>query len=130
MSPLTPEQHGALQRLLEQNIARLRAEIAAALNGADPRHGPGLAARLDEAGGSDDALADLQATLTIAGAERDLRELRASLAALARLNTAAAGICTACGEAIPYARLQAFPAAARCLACESRAEQGAAPPSL
>ena len=48
------------------------------------------------------------------GARLELEEIAA---ALARLDTDSAGLCEACGEPIPFARLQARPTARRCVPC-------------
>ena len=44
-------------------------------------------------------------------------------AARARIRTGDYGVCIDCHEAIPYARLQAYPTAKRCTACQRRHEQ-------
>ncbi|WPG40176.1 TraR/DksA family transcriptional regulator [Variovorax sp. EBFNA2] len=61
--------------------------------------------------------------LRYAEAERDMAELREIEAARARLDSGAFGRCIECGAEIPHARLQAQPAAARCIACQARHEQ-------
>jgi RNA polymerase-binding transcription factor DksA len=40
--------------------------------------------------------------------------------ALERLEAGTYGLCTSCGELIPEARLQAMPAASRCITCASK----------
>jgi DnaK suppressor protein len=40
-------------------------------------------------------------------------------AALTRMGTGSYGSCLACGKAIPYERLEAVPAADRCVACQA-----------
>ena len=50
-------------------------------------------------------------------------ELRDIEAARGRLAQGLYGTCVDCGFAIPYARLRAFPAAERCLACQQHREQ-------
>jgi DnaK suppressor protein len=50
-------------------------------------------------------------------------ELVAIAAALERLDLGTYGQCTDCGGAIASLRLQALPEAARCIACQERAEQ-------
>ncbi len=57
---------------------------------------------------------------------RDTEELEAIDAALQRIAAGSYGQCLACGRAIPLARLQAQPAAARCIECQQRLEQDAA----
>lgn len=60
-----------------------------------------------------------QATVRDAEATRDHQELVQVRAALTRLAQGSYGICPDCEEAIAEARLQAFPAALRCLACQN-----------
>lgn len=67
----------------------------------------------------DEALADLIADLDNADLTRDLNELRALDAALERMARGKGyGRCAECGLEIPYARLQAEPAALRCVECQ------------
>ena len=54
---------------------------------------------------------------------RDTQELQAIGDALDRLDAGRYGECVDCGCDIPLARLQAEPSAARCVACQQRAEQ-------
>lgn len=54
---------------------------------------------------------------------RDSAELRAVMAALARLEQGSYGICVDCGNDIPWPRLQVQPAAARDIACQTAWEQ-------
>jgi DnaK suppressor protein len=61
--------------------------------------------------------------LRYAEAGRDMGELREIDAARARLEDGGFGFCTDCGAEIPRARLEALPAAARCIACQERYEQ-------
>ncbi|MEO7151468.1 MAG: TraR/DksA family transcriptional regulator [Burkholderiaceae bacterium] len=74
--------------------------------------------------------AEMRRNDEVRGAEeqRDLTELGAVDAALARIEAGTYGVCLDCGVDIPRARLQAQPAAARCIACQERAEQAAAGP--
>lgn len=78
----------------------------------------------------DEALADLIADLDNADLTRDLNELRALDAALARMaNGKSYGRCADCGLEIPYERLKAEPAALRCVECQGvheRTHAGAA----
>ncbi|MDQ0607413.1 DnaK suppressor protein [Variovorax sp. W1I1] len=65
----------------------------------------------------------LQNGLRYAEAERDMAELRDIDAARARLESGEFGFCIDCGTEIPRARLEAMPAAARCIACQERHEE-------
>ena len=95
----TLEQREALQRSLEERARVLREELGA------------------------DLKQDLGAEPELAAAQRDAGELRDVEAALARLHQPEYGICTACGEEIPYVRLQANPAAVLCLGCQKQDER-------
>ena len=59
----------------------------------------------------------------IALVSRDLTELANVEQALARLDDGSYGDCADCGQPIPYARLVAYPAAKRCVACQEKAER-------
>lgn len=50
--------------------------------------------------------------------ERYLRELRATDAALTRLDAGTFGTCEGCGDPISAARLRVLPTATHCLACQ------------
>ena len=64
-------------------------------------------------------------TVRDAEATRDHDELVAVRAALARWADGSLGECTDCGQPVGVARLLAQPAAARCIACQSKAERAA-----
>ena len=61
--------------------------------------------------------------LEFALGEREMAELAAIDAALARLQAGTYGECTDCGVAIAPARLQATPEAPRCIHCQEKQEQ-------
>jgi RNA polymerase-binding protein DksA len=71
----------------------------------------------------DAATATEQADLRNSQIERDVAELRAIDAALARLADGTYGTCTRCGGEIGEARLRANPAAERCIACQAAHER-------
>jgi RNA polymerase-binding protein DksA len=121
MRYLTIEQRQALQAQLESRAAMLRREISAALRRSGDEKALGLANHLDEI--RDAPVADLESAIEIAEIERDVRELRGVEAALARIHEPEYGVCSDCGEDIPFSRLAANPAATRCTACQTRAER-------
>ncbi len=45
-------------------------------------------------------------------------------AALERIQAGTYALCTDCGVGIPFARLNAYPTAKRCIICQTRKEQG------
>ena len=75
-----------------------------------------LASDVGDAG--DASTATEQADLRNSQIERDVAELRAVDAALARMDDGTYGLCTRCGGDIGDARLRANPAAERCIACQ------------
>ena len=120
MSPaLNSGERAALREKLRARGRLLRGELAAALHA----EGESLAlpGHLREV---DDAVADVETDLEVAGVERDAAELEAIEYALSHLDSPAFGACSDCGEAIARERLFAEPTVRRCLACERRAERG------
>ena len=71
----------------------------------------------------DDATANLLVDLNLTELDRDVEELRAVQAAIARLRRGDYGKCLGCGEEISPARLEALPQAALCIECQTRAER-------
>ena len=68
-------------------------------------------------------MADLLADVNTAVVGRLIVELREVEAALLRMSEGGYGLCEDCGVAIPLARLQAYPAATRCVADQERHEK-------
>lgn len=65
----------------------------------------------------------IREALVQAEQERDVDELRQIAAAKERMARGEYGQCVDCGVDIPFARLEAQPAAARCVPCQERYEQ-------
>ena len=110
----------ALEAKLRARLAELRAEIAGQLKTQDDPRLVGLRNRMEDT--DDWAVADAMAAMDIAEVSRDLTGLADVEAALARINDGSYGECVDCGVEIPYARLAAYPAAKRCVACQEIAE--------
>jgi len=111
------------ERLSVQLAARkeqLQTEIRDKLAAAREVIGTGLIDQLIEAG--DSAVADFIADLDLAEVKRDLAELRAIEAAQKHMAEGTYGTCMDCGGVIPIARLEVFPTASRCVACQSQYE--------
>ena len=104
MRYFTIEQREALRGALDVLAERLRDEVSA------------------------DRKADLNEEPAAAELLRDAAELRAVEDALVRLHQPEFGLCAECGIEIPYRRLLAQPAAARCLRCEEIHEMDLAGP--
>ena len=62
------------------------------------------------------------AAIDIALVSRDLAELSEVEGALGRIADGTYGDCVDCGDDIASARLAAYPAATRCIACQARLE--------
>ena len=111
-------QESHLKRRLLERREVLRGEIREALaTSSDERHRD-LAGSVHDAG--DDSVADLLIDVNISGMDRDARELAAITSALDKMAHGEYGVCVDCGSDIGYARLEAQPAAARCIECERR----------
>lgn len=73
--------------------------------------------------GDDAPQRDADREVDLAIADREVVELAAIDAALARLASGQYGLCTDCDAEIPLARLKLEPQALRCVACETRRER-------
>ncbi len=83
---------------------------------------------LGGAGDSGDmAAASLVRDITEAEVIRDIGEVRDIAAAEDRLAAGRYGLCTDCGEPVRYKRLDAYPTAKRCFACQVHRERTLAP---
>jgi RNA polymerase-binding transcription factor DksA len=122
---LTVEQRAALERALQTRQRELRADVAAKLKTQEDPRLVGLRNRMEDT--DDWAAADAMAAQDIALVSRDLSELANVEQALARLDEGSYGECVDCANLIPYQRLEAYPAARRCVSCqeiEERRERG------
>jgi DnaK suppressor protein len=80
-----------------------------------------LAGQVLDAG--DQSVADLLFGVTLSTRVLEVEELRDTEAALKRIETGAYGSCVDCGEDILRERLDAYPTAKRCVACQDRYER-------
>src|SRR5688572_6901380 len=117
MANLTKQQIDTLrQRLLERQQVLIgevndqRAQTAAEGND-DAAGGPGDAA--------DESVVRMITDLHLQEAGRDMEELNDIAAALDRIDNGEYGDCDECGIEIGYPRLEAQPAALRCVECQS-----------
>ncbi len=118
---LTLDQRAGLEGALRAQQRALRADVAAKLKTQEDPRLVGLRNRMQDT--DDWAAADAMAAHDIALVSRDLSELATVEHALARVSDGSYGECVDCGSAIPYARLAAYPAATRCVACQEAAEK-------
>ena len=120
MSTLTPGNIQALTAALDQRETTLQAEVRAAKE-ADADRPSAISPQVDDevAGGQEHLMRGIQHVELL----RDQEELRDIENARERLADGSFGECTGCGKDVPLARLQAQPAAARCIACQEKYER-------
>ncbi len=128
MVHLTTAQRDGLRVRLNERFAVLRAEISEALHATATPAELGLPNHRIETG--DEAIADLETGIELAGVERDASEINAVLEAIARMDAGQYGFCSDCRAPIAHERLLAQPQAARCVRCETERERLRASPSL
>ena len=75
----------------------------------------------------DGGLAEAEFERDVAGAGKVRAALNALVTAEKRLATGGYGLCEDCGDPIGFARLEAYPAASRCVRCQELAEKRAGP---
>ena len=127
MTALNPEQRQALRQQLQQRAKALGGELrelSAERRAGGPANRPGETP--DDAGDQGEQVQ--RDEVREAEQNRDAAELADIDAALQRMDSGAYGECIDCGIEIPLARLQAQPAAARCVACQEKVESSRAPP--
>jgi DnaK suppressor protein len=118
---------GKLQMQRSSLLAQLRQQRGAELTRAD------AAAQAREVLQGDCASDDAQLDLALALQEREMAELNDIEQALLRLADDTYGECVDCGTDIAEKRLEAFPTALRCVACQTGTEKamgGLATPSM
>ncbi len=120
MSHLSSEQITRLTKLVDEERSRLRQDIRNELTRSDNEQYAALAGQVHDSG--DESVADLLSDVNTAIIGHSIKELREIEAAQERLREGTYGSCEECGEAIPFERLQAYPAARLCIADQERYE--------
>lgn len=123
MNGLDEAQVGSLSAALD----RLRHAAAAGVERVDSELKGEDAELFREGLTGDAALAEAEFERDVAGAGQVRTALLAIVAAQRRLATGDYGLCEDCGERIGYPRLEAQPAASRCVRCQEVAERGTGP---
>jgi len=123
---LQQEQLSNLRAALIARRATLTAEIRGEVARAREDTFGNIAGEVSDRG--EEAVADLVFDLDNAEVSRDIGELRAIEAALARMADGGYGTCDDCGEQIAYERLNAQPTATRCVQCQQVHERTFAHP--
>ncbi len=128
---LTRRQIDTFKAMLSDRYMALRQEISAELLRADQERYADLAGQVHDTGEA--ALADLLVDIGLAAIDRHVIEIRDIDAALIRIAEGRYGACCDCGDSIPLERLEAYPAARRCIVCQElheRTHAHGATPSL
>lgn len=119
--PLSATERTELESLIKQRVDQLTREINRGVERARDDNYNRVAGEAPDAG--DEAVASLLADTENAETTRDMRELRALDDALRRLTDGTYDTCAECGDSIPFERLRAYPAAKRCVPCQSMYEK-------
>ncbi|HWF97762.1 MAG TPA: TraR/DksA C4-type zinc finger protein [Steroidobacteraceae bacterium] len=101
---------------MRERWRELRDETREALLRSDKEGYAEIAGRVGDL--EDQSLADLLVDINMAEVTRDVQEIRAVERALRRIALDTYGICVSCGEPIERERLEAYPTANRCAACQ------------
>ncbi len=124
--PLNRHQVEEFRGLIDQRRRALLGEI---MEDAERVRGEPFGEHAGNAPDAGDAsVATLMADLDQADLNRDVGEVRALDAAVERIERGSYGICEDCGGDIGEGRLDAFPAAIRCVRCQERYEKTFATP--
>lgn len=126
MKHLTERQVDELSRSLAQRTRSLAARVREELAASDQQHYRDIAGSVTDT--ADEALAGALVDVDTAIIDRHINELRDIEAARARMTLKTYGTCIDCGDAVPYARLAAYPTAKRCVRCQQQREHSYAQP--
>ena len=113
---LTDHQINVFKKKLNDRFMALRREISAELLHFDEERYGDLAGRVHDTG--EEALADLLVDIELASIDRHVQEIRDIDAVLMRIAVGSYGKCCDCQEPIVIERLEAYPTARRCIACQ------------
>jgi len=106
---------------LKERLAQLRAEIHTELITSDNQQYIELAGKVRDR--EEESVADLLVDLNLADIDRHINEVRDIELALSRIKDGSYGTCSDCQGLIETNRLQAYPTATRCYACQAQYEK-------
>ena len=109
-------EYSHFEHKLRDRWCELRDETRQVLERSDNESYADIAGRVSDL--EDRSLADLLVDVNLAEVTRDVQEIRAVEGALKRIALGTYGICVSCGQPIERERLEAYPTANRCAACQ------------
>lgn len=109
-------EYSRFEHKLRARWRELRDEASETLSRSDNETYADIAGRVSDL--EDQALADLLVDINLAEITRDVQEIRAIEGALKRIALGTYGVCVSCGQPIERERLEAYPTANRCAACQ------------
>lgn len=118
---LSDKQRSELKQKLQHRLDELLEKVRQELRESDNEQYIDLAGRVHDP--EEASVADLLVDIDLAIIDLHIEEIRNIENALMRFPMGSYGICTDCGTDIDYQRLQANPAAQRCLECQAMHEQ-------
>lgn len=117
---LSNKQRSELKQKLQHRFDELSKKIRQELQQSDNQQYIEIAGKVHDL--EEASIADLLVDIDLAIIDLHIEEIRDIQRALMRFSTGNYGICVDCGTDISYGRLQANPAAKRCLDCQAKDE--------
>ncbi|MBF6647365.1 MULTISPECIES: TraR/DksA family transcriptional regulator [unclassified Methylobacter] len=121
MHKLSEFQVNNFKRQLKSRYMELRNEIREELLSYDNQQYRELAGAVHDSG--DESVADLLVDINLASIDRHVHEINDIDAALMRIAEGHYGICIECDSPIAFKRLLVYPAAKRCIVCQTLYER-------
>ncbi|MDH5632613.1 MAG: TraR/DksA family transcriptional regulator [Gammaproteobacteria bacterium] len=120
MATLDGERIDALKQQLIRRRGQLAEELHQRMKSTQDKDYAALVGQVRDAG--DESVVELLGSLSAITTEMEMEELQNIEAALQRMARGVYGRCTECGSVVPAERLQANPAADRCITCQQKLE--------
>jgi len=120
MANLSQKEIDDFRKHLEIRRAALIDEIRSTLIKSGDENFLELAGRVHDA--AEESVAELLMAMNVSLSQRETVELSDIEAALARIRHGRYGVCSDCGEPVGHDRLTVYPAAKRCITCQTRHE--------
>jgi DnaK suppressor protein len=121
VNPVTPADYPYFTDKLQARMGLLRSSVIEALSRSTSAQDVEVAGQVHDM--KDDAFTERLAEVDQAEIAQQVAEIKDVEAAQRRIQQGEYGRCLACGAAIEWRRLDAYPTAKRCIACQVRCEQ-------